>query len=146
MLRVATRLPMVLRAQTPVMTSFRAMSSGKHGDPVPDDQGHIPTDYEQATGVARQEELFTSVFGEEFYDRDPPSAVEEGTKENPIMVYSTETERYVGVSLEEDASIRWFCLKDGELAYDPLTMNYFAMRVVTEDDIAEAIAEAEEKY
>lgn len=120
--------------------------SGKTGDPVPEDQGRIPTDFEQATGIARKEEVFTSVYGEEFFDRDAPSATEEGTKENPVLVYSTEPERYVGVSLEEDASIRWFRLKDGELAYDSLTMNYFAMRLVTEDDIAEALAEAEEKY
>mmetsp|Transcript_22925 Transcript_22925/g.42557 ORF Transcript_22925/g.42557 Transcript_22925/m.42557 type:complete len:145 (-) Transcript_22925:293-727(-) len=134
--RVASIAPRVARAPA---STFRAFAS----KPVPEDEGHIPTDAEQATGVDRSEEVFTTVFGDEFFDRDAISGLEEGTKENPIMVYSAEPERYVGISLEEDSTIRWFCLKEGELAHDPITMNYFALRVISQEQINEALAEAE---
>ena len=47
---------------------------------------------------------------------------------------------------QEDAAIRWMKLSEGELAYDPVTMNYLALRVIPEADIDEAIAQAEEIY
>lgn len=40
---------------------------------------------------------------------------------------SVEPERIVGISLPDDAEVRWFTLKQGVLAYDPDTSNYFAL-------------------
>ena len=57
-----------------------------------------------------------------------------GTKENPIPIISMEKERIVGLSLEDDANVRWFHLKEGELAFDPMTHNYFALKVVSEEE------------
>ncbi len=34
--------------------------------------------------------------------------------------------------VQDDSFTRWFLLKEGELAYDPLTQNYFALRVIAD--------------
>ena len=36
----------------------------------------------------------------------------------------------MGVSLPDDSEVRWFILRKGELAYDPDTCNYFALKQV----------------
>ena len=47
---------------------------------------------------------------------------------------------------QEDANIRWFLLKEGELAFDPVTQNYFALNYIPEEKIAEAVSEAEKVW
>lgn len=47
-----------------------------------------------------------------------------------LQIYSVEDERIVGISLPDDSEVRWFTLKAGTLAYDPDTMNYFALKKV----------------
>ena len=44
-----------------------------------------------------------------------------------VQILSVEPERIVGISLPDDAEVRWFTLKAGFLAYDPDTSNYFAL-------------------
>ena len=56
--------------------------------------------------------------------------LQEGTRENPIPILTVESDRMVGVTLADDAEIRWFTLKVGELAYDPSTCNFFALKQV----------------
>ena len=68
------------------------------------------------TGRARREAVFKRVYGEDLHDVDPKIFMEEGTRENPIPILSTESERLVGVSLPDDAEIRWMSLRKGELA------------------------------
>jgi hypothetical protein len=48
--------------------------------------------------------------------------------------------------VQDDSNIRWMLLKEGELAYDPVTMNYFALNYVSENAIGEAVAEAEKAW
>lgn len=48
--------------------------------------------------------------------------------------------------LQEDSNIRWFRLKEGQLAYDPVTQNYFALMQVPDCDVDEAVAEAEKAF
>ena len=69
--------------------------------------------------------------------------LEEGTKENPIPILSTESERIVGISLPDDAEIRWFTLRKNELIYDPDTANYFALKQVTQEEVDEWVNRAE---
>lgn len=69
--------------------------------------------------------------------------MEEGTKENPIPILSTEQERIVGISLPDDSEIRWFTLRKGELIYDPDTANYFALKQVTQEEVDEWVNRAE---
>lgn len=78
-------------------------------------------------------------FGEELYDRDATAYFEEGTRENPVPILSVEDERVVGISLPDDAEIRWFTLRAGELAYDPDTCNYFALKKVRGCGAAQAV-------
>ena len=70
------------------------------------------------------------VYGEELFDREANSFFEEGTKENPIPILSTEDERIVGISLPDDAEVRWMILRKNELVYDPDTCNFFALKQV----------------
>lgn len=148
---------------------------------VPAEQGHIP-DIEALTGKARAEAMYRKAFDAELFDRNPESAFEEGTRENPIPILSAQSERVVGVSLpvserwgtgrgtrpravwkpvhsprhatlnnpalvhsQDDAEIRWFTLRKGELAYDPDTCNFFALKQVTQEQVDEWIKFAEEK-
>jgi len=120
---------------------IRAMS-----DQIPKDQGHFPIAKEQAVGKARAEEVYTTTFKQEYFDRDALAVFDSGTKENPIAILSNEHERYVGVSVEEDSNIRWFKLKEGELAYDAVTMNYFALCYVDQHQVDSAVAEAEKVF
>lgn len=62
---------------------------------------HIPDEHEGLTGAARTEHDFEATYGVEYFDRDATAATAaEGTKENPIPIYSAEPERIVGISLE----------------------------------------------
>ena len=68
---------------------------------------------------------------------------QEGTRENPIPILSIENNRIVGVSLPDDATIRWFTLKAGELVYDPNTCNWFALKKVSKAEVDEWVNRAE---
>ena len=87
-------------------------------------------DVDGLTGRARREAVFKKVYGEELHDMDAKAFTEEGTRSNPIPILSTEPTRIVGISLPDDAEIRWMELRKGELAYDPDTNNYFALKQV----------------
>lgn len=47
--------------------------------------------------------------------------------------------------LQDDAEIRWFTLKKGQLAYDPDTCNFFALKQVTQSEVDEWVARAEKE-
>jgi hypothetical protein len=106
--------------------------------------GGIPDDREGLTGKALDEAMYVEKYGQEFYDRDALTFYEEGTKENPICILSEEPERLVGVSLTDDANIRWFNLKEGEMVRDPITHNYFALRVISPEDVKKAVDSAKD--
>lgn len=48
-------------------------------------------------------------------------------------------------ALQDDAEIRWFTLKAGELAYDPDTSNFFALKKVSKAEVDEWVARAEKQ-
>lgn len=96
---------------------------------------------------------------------------QEGTRENPIPILSEQDERIVGITLpvrkrnegaslshvayarlraphpplpaQDDSETRWFTMKAGELAYDPSTQNYFALKIVTKADVQVWLDKAE---
>lgn len=70
--------------------------------------------------------------------------LEEGTKENPIPIYSTEDSRIVGITLPDDSEVRWFHLYKNELVYDPDTCNYFALKQVSQEEVDASIKRADE--
>jgi len=70
---------------------------------------------------------------------------QEGTRENPIPILSIEDSRVVGVSLPDDATVRWFTLKAGELTYDPNTCNWFALKKVSKSEVDEWVNRAEKQ-
>ena len=72
-------------------------------------------------------------------------ATQEGTRENPIPILSIEDSRVVGVSLPDDATVRWFTLKAGELTYDPNTCNWFALKKVSKSEVDEWVNRAEKQ-
>lgn len=112
--------------------------------PAPADEGDIPEWRDHATGVERRETVTHDSFGIDYFDRDAIAAVDdEGTEDNPIMILSAEQERIVGISYEDDAVVRWFNLKAGEKVYDPESMNYFALKVVSNDNVDKLVEVAE---
>lgn len=44
---------------------------------------------------------------------------------------------------QDDSETRWFTLKAGELAYDPSTQNYLALKLVTRADVQVWLDKAE---
>lgn len=58
-------------------------------------EGEIPTELDQATGLARLE-LMAKLEGVEFFDTKPLDASRRGTMKDPIVVDSYEDYRYVG--------------------------------------------------
>lgn len=98
-------------------------------------------------GKARAEELAKEVAGDDFdlYDRDAVAYFEEGTKENPIVILSTEESRVVGMSLEDDAFVRFFHLTEGTIWRDPVYNNHFVMKKVSDADVDAALQEAEKQ-
>jgi hypothetical protein len=87
-------------------------------------------DVDGLTGRARTEAIFKRVYGKEYFNKEAPTFFEEGTRENPIPILSNEEERLVGITLPDEAEIRWMILRRNELAYDPDTCNYFALKYV----------------
>jgi cytochrome c oxidase subunit 5b len=57
--------------------------------------GTVPTDLEQATGLERLE-LLAKLEGKELFDMEPLNMTHLGTKENPIVVKSMDSTRFVG--------------------------------------------------
>jgi hypothetical protein len=94
---------------------------------------------------ARDEAVFEKAYGKDLFNRDAPSYMEEGTRENPIPILSTHAERVVGISLPDEAETRWFTLRKGELCYDPDTMNFFALKQVSQDEVNAWVSAAEKK-
>lgn len=47
--------------------------------------------------------------------------------------------------MQDDNEIRWFELKAGQLAYDPDTCNFFALKKVTQGEVDEWVAKAEKQ-
>ena len=109
------------------------------------DGGGIPDERKGLTGKALDEAVYTEKYGSDLYDRDALTFLEEGTKENPICILSEESERLVGISLTDDANIRWFKLTEHEMVKDPITNNYFALRVIDPEDVRKAIDAAKEE-
>lgn len=107
--------------------------------------GGIPDEREGLTGKALDEAMYKEKYGKDLYDRDALTFFDEGTKENPICILSEEPERLVGISLADDANIRWFNLVEGEMVRDPITHNYFALRVIDSADIQKAIDSAKDQ-
>lgn len=62
-------------------------------------EGDIPEGRDGLVGTSREEEIYTTKFGQELYDREASAYYEEGTKENPICILSESHERIVGISL-----------------------------------------------
>ncbi|CAG8479671.1 11322_t:CDS:2 [Funneliformis mosseae] len=74
--------------------------------------GTIPDDIEQATGIERAE-LLAKLEGKELFDIDGLKITAMGTKKNPIMVKSVDTNRYVGCSgfpVDSHETI-WLCVE-----------------------------------
>lgn len=94
---------------------------------------------------ARAEAAFERVYGQELFAREPQSFLEEGTRENPIPILSTESERIVGISLPDEAETRWFTLRKNELIYDPDTCNFFALKQVSSQEVDEWVRRAEKQ-
>ncbi|CAE7888015.1 unnamed protein product [Symbiodinium sp. KB8] len=107
--------------------------------------GGIPDERKGLTGKALDEAVYSEKYGQEFYDRDALTFFDEGTKENPICILSEEPDRLVGVSLTDDANIRWFNLTEGEVVRDPITHNYFALRVISPEDVKKSVDAAKEE-
>ncbi|KAI9289510.1 cytochrome c oxidase subunit VB-domain-containing protein [Umbelopsis sp. AD052] len=57
--------------------------------------GTVPTDIEQATGLERLE-LLAKLEGKELFDMEPLNMTHLGTKQNPIVVKSMDSTRFVG--------------------------------------------------
>ena len=88
-------------AHTPIFAGFAgAAASGAKAGTVAGTEG--------LTGVARKEEAFEAAFpgAGDYFDRAGVGAFEEGTRENPIPILSTEAERCVGISLPVSSTIR----------------------------------------
>ncbi|KAF7976965.1 hypothetical protein HWV62_5033 [Athelia sp. TMB] len=75
--------------------------------------GQVPTEVEQATGLDRLE-LLAEMQGQKLFDEEPLPAEFTGTKENPVLVYSLDTERLIGCtgSPADSHDLHWFMLKE----------------------------------
>lgn len=111
---------------------------------VPTEQGYV-ADIDGLTNKARNEAVFEKAYGKDLFNRDAVGYFEEGTRENPIPILSTESERVVGISLPDDSEIRWFTLRLGELCYDPDTCNFFALKQVTTAEVDEWVKRADQQ-
>ncbi|GLB40389.1 putative cytochrome c oxidase [Lyophyllum shimeji] len=108
-----------LKQQTPAAlralhTTLR-VSSDDHGATVPKiygpgaKPGTVPSDIEQSTGLERLQ-LLGELEGVRVFDDSPLDASRIGTKANPILVPSYDTERIVGCtgSPADSHDVRWF--------------------------------------
>lgn len=138
----------------PAASAARAMSGNSWSksvtgsafdDPnVPSSEGVVPTFRDQATGIARAEEVIMDSYGVELFDRDAVFADgDQGTFEEPICILSHTNYRVVGVSFPEDSEVRWFTLFDGYKAFDPISCNFFALRTVPIEEMDEFVRSAE---
>lgn len=126
--------------------SWSAAATGSaYDDPnVPHDEGIISTFRDQATGFGRAQELIMDTYGMDVFDRDAVYADgNQGTFEEPVCVLSHTASRVVGVAYPEAAEVRWFTLHDGYKAFDPVTCNFFALRVVPIEEMDEFVRSAE---
>ncbi|EGN98613.1 COX5B, subunit VB of cytochrome c oxidase [Serpula lacrymans var. lacrymans S7.3] len=74
--------------------------------------GEIPSDETQATGLERFQ-LLGEIEGVDSFDLEPLDASRVGTLENPIKVFSLDTERIVGCtgSPADSHELHWFTVK-----------------------------------
>ncbi|KAN0093165.1 Cytochrome c oxidase subunit Vb domain containing protein [Tylopilus felleus] len=118
--------PVVFRAARPAKsTAFRALSTTatrSSGAPAPQlfglggKTGEIPTDEQQATGLERFQ-LLGEMEGTDAFDLQPLDASRVGTLQDPIKVYSLDTERIVGCtgSPAESHELHWFTLRQDKI-------------------------------
>ncbi|KIJ66857.1 hypothetical protein HYDPIDRAFT_85689 [Hydnomerulius pinastri MD-312] len=124
MLNTALRAirPVALRVGRPVQAStLRAISTTaarRSGAPPPQlfgsgaKAGEVPTDEQQATGLERFQ-LLGEMEGYDAFDPEPLDSSRVGTLEDPIKVYSLDTERIVGCtgSPADSHELHWFTLR-----------------------------------
>ncbi|CAH00382.1 Cox4 [Kluyveromyces lactis] len=79
--------------------------------------GEVPTELDQATGLARLE-LLGKLEGIEVFDTKPLDSSRIGTMENPIIVESYDDYRYVGATGSPAGShnVMWLKPTDGQVA------------------------------
>jgi len=75
--------------------------------------GQMPTDEEQATGLERLE-LLGEMQGVNVFDEEPLDSSRLGTLEDPVKVFSLDTERIIGCtgSPADSHDLHWFLLTD----------------------------------
>ncbi|PFH53002.1 hypothetical protein AMATHDRAFT_55899 [Amanita thiersii Skay4041] len=73
--------------------------------------GEVPSDYDQLTGMARLQ-LLGDMQGIKVFDESPLDSSRIGTKANPVLVPSYDTERHVGCtgSPADSHDVVWFRL------------------------------------
>jgi len=97
-------------------------------------EGDMPTDLQQQVG-RRFEELIYELNEQVLFNREPVYAQPgSGTKENPILVPSGDSERVVGFECPKVHQLFWFMLQEGQLAYVPETNCYFKLERINFDD------------
>lgn len=102
----ASKPPAGSFAPPPSVEELRKTAEKATGPEGRADQGYVP-DVDGMTGRARREAVYKRVYGEELHDVEPKAFMEEGTRENPIPILSTESERLVGsASRGRAASVR----------------------------------------
>ncbi|KAG8213130.1 cytochrome c oxidase polypeptide IV, partial [Butyriboletus roseoflavus] len=124
MLNTALRAarPVALRATRRAnSTAFRALSTTatrRSGPPPPQlfgpggKPGEIPTDEQQATGLERFQ-LLGEMEGYDAFDLQPLDSSRVGTLQDPIKVYSLDTERIIGCtgSPADSHELHWMNLR-----------------------------------
>ncbi|KAI9291274.1 COX5B-domain-containing protein [Neoconidiobolus thromboides FSU 785] len=99
--RASTLTKRVLVNNVRSISSTMICKGGDHHAPAPiivgpgAKDGEVPSDIEQAAGLARIE-LLSEIEGREFFDLRPIEMTHLGTKKNPIVVESHDNIRYVG--------------------------------------------------
>jgi cytochrome c oxidase subunit 5b len=75
--------------------------------------GQMPTDEEQATGLERLE-LLGEMQGINVFDEEPLDSSRLGTLENPVKVFSLDTQRIIGCtgSPADSHDLHWFTLTE----------------------------------
>ncbi|KAI8970378.1 cytochrome c oxidase subunit VB-domain-containing protein [Mycotypha africana] len=134
--------PIAARTSVRPFSVFGARLSGAVGHPSESnlgpgsEDGKVPTDLEQATGLERQE-LLAKLEGKEFFDLEPLNMTHIGTKSNPIVVKSHDPIRFVGCTgfPAESHEVIWINL-DKSHEYDrcPECGSVFKMDFVGAED------------
>ncbi|KAF5342621.1 hypothetical protein D9611_001583 [Ephemerocybe angulata] len=102
--------------------SVSARARSDHGPPPPQlfgpgaKPGTVPTDIEQATGLERLQ-LLGQLEGVSVFDDQPLDSSRLGTKADPVLVLSYDTERLVGCSgvPADSHEVLWFTLKKDKI-------------------------------